>query len=250
MRYLNILFSTYSFVAGIISNIYIPRALRGYLYNFLGRRLLGMGIADFSEIKGTLHDFKNIAEFFSRPITESSRPLGSNIIISPCDGKILETGIVQNNNNLLVKNHIYKINELLDMEKTPQELSKGNFINIYLSPRDYHRFHTPCEGEIFLVKRIKGYCFPVNSWGQKNSKLYATNERCIVGIRKQERVVYMVIVGALAVRSIFLYKKINDKVLKGESLGCFKLGSSIVLLSNIEFNKVVINSKIKARQNI
>lgn len=250
MRYLNPLFYLYSLSAKALSRIYIPVALRSFFYKAFGTVLLGMSKNDLQECDLDIPKFKNISEFFSRPLDPKFRPIGKNKIVSPCDGKVLEKGDVSNGELIRVKGTNYNVAELISEKTMCSKLKKGSYVNIYLSPRNYHRFHAPCDGKITYVQHIPGCCLPVNKLGRSVKDLYSLNERVIVHVSNPEFHICLAIVGAAAVRGIKLFKETGNTVHKGDVLGMFELGSSIVLLTDTNVGSVPINTEVKACSNI
>lgn len=250
MLYLNPIFYIYSLFVWVVSKVYIPAVLRPFVYKFFGEKALKMSSKDFEESGLPLCEFNNISEFFSRPVKTSSRPIGNKNIVSPCDGKIIEQGQIVEGTIIRVKGMNYNTYELLQDATLSSTHNKGSYVNIYLSPMNYHRFHIPCDGKITHIQHIPGCCFPVNDFGRKAEKLYALNERVIVQISNPEFNVCLAIVGAVAVRGIKIFKAFGDTVKKGEALGMFELGSSIVLLTDKNIGGVNINTEVKACSNI
>ncbi len=250
MRYLDPLFCLYSLIIKALSNIYIPRAFRRSLYRTFGSLFLGMDDNDIKECLPDLQGFNSIGEFFSRPLRPGLRPVGDGKLIFPCDGTILESGRVLAGTIVSVKGTTYSVHELLEHEVPLSILNNLNHVNIYLSPRNYHRFHIPCAGKIMYIQHIPGCCLPVNKLGRCEKKLYALNERVIVQISNPEFVVYLAIVGAAAVRGIKIFKAVGDTVSKGDLLGMFELGSSIVVLTDIDVGAVTADHSIIACSNM
>jgi len=209
-----------------------------------------MNPKDFQESGYELYEFCNISEFFSRPVKTSARPVGNKDIVSPCDGKILEQEKVIDGTIIRVKGTSYNLQGLLQDVSLSTKYKNGSYVNIYLSPKDYHRFHVPCDGEITYIQRIPGCCLPVNRLGRKVKNLYALNERVIVQISNAKFSVCLAIVGAAAVRGIKIFKILGDTVHKGDMLGMFELGSSIVLLTDVNIGNIKIETEIKACLNI
>ncbi len=250
MTYLNYLFILYSTIVKAFSAIRIPVLLRHKYFTIFGTLFLKMKKKDFAEIKKPLKEFKNTRDFFSRNIDLNVRPLTDSWISSPCDGLIKESGLIDNETLIRVKGHNYNVKELVLDNELVKSYQKGSYLVIYLSPRNYHRFHLPIDGVIDNIKEIPAMCFPVNNFGTKLVKnLYAVNERIVVNINNKEHKICMIIVGACAVRGIKILKQKGQRVNKGEELGFFELGSSIVLLSNDSdtFKKNLTKLELKAR---
>ncbi|MCX6111837.1 MAG: archaetidylserine decarboxylase [Proteobacteria bacterium] len=217
----------------VVANIGIPRKIRGFVFRSLGKTLLGMTDDDFRLMVKPLSEYKDINDFFTRKIDLKKREIHYHKIISPCEGKVMEYGLVQNNGYLAqVKGINYSLERLILNNSLSAYFKRGSFCNIYLSPRNYHRFHSPCSGTIDYIKHIPGACYPVNDMGQKIPGLYTLNERYIVSIKNSDFRICLAIVGAAAVRRINIFKKPGDVIIKGEMLGMFELGSSIVMISD------------------
>jgi phosphatidylserine decarboxylase len=250
MLYLNPIFCLYSLFVRAASKVYVPTVLRPFVYKSFGKFGLKMSSLDFKESGRELYEFSNISEFFSIPINAKARPIGNKKIVSPCDGKIIEQGKIIEGTIIRVKGTNYCTKELLQDELLSAKHKNGSYINIYLSPKNYHRFHIPCEGKITHIQHIPGYCLPVNKLGRKVNKLYSLNERVIVQISNSEFSVCLAIVGAAAVRGIKIFKVVGDTVHKGDILGMFELGSSIVVLTDTNMSNIKINAEVKACSNI
>ena len=144
-------------------------------------------------------------------------------------------------------------------------------MNFYLSPKDYHRYHAPTDFRITKLIHVPGKLYPVNlKYLKKEFELFVQNERVILEcIDKNEKLFYMVFVGALNVgemvfefepqvetnkdaSDIKVYNYQDIFISKGDCLGYFKMGSTVVMLW--EDNSVVLdnflNQKVKFGQKI
>ncbi|MEI6080085.1 MAG: archaetidylserine decarboxylase [bacterium] len=226
-------FRLYSWVVKAVADIHIPYKMRIFLFRTLGKHLFGMTESDFGLINVPLSSFKTLNEFFTRQVDLKKRPIHFNELISPCEGKVIEYGLVKEGDRLIqAKGISYSLNRLVLSDKVSSNFKEGSFCNIYLSPRNYHRFHSPCSGTIDYVQHICGACYPVNEAGQTIPGLYTLNERYIVSIVNPQFRICLAIIGATAVRGIKLFKKEGDTLIKGEMLGMFQMGSSIIVLSS------------------
>jgi len=228
------MFAFYSSIVKALSKVKIPVHLRkGFFYTF-GKIAMKMRNKDFEQISSPLESFDSISAFFSRKINLELRPLGKEKLVSPCDGVISEYGNINDHNHMIrVKGKSYSLINLLDDRTLSSTYSGGSYVIIYLSPRNYHRFHVPLSGQIQHLKRVEGKCFPVNRLGLfLAGDVYSENARVILEIDGSNIKVCMAIVGACAVRGIKILKHKDDKLEKGEELGWFELGSSIVLVFN------------------
>lgn len=237
MFLINLILRLYTFKVDFMSKIFIPRFFRKYFYTFFGKVFMKMTENDFAIIENNLTTFKNLKEFFIRKIKMNYRPVSNDIFVCPSDGKILEYGNISDDKLVQVKGINYSLLNLVLDKTLCNELKNGSFVSIYLSPRNYHRFHCPCDGLISSIKHIPGYVLPVNKLGLKVSSLYTRNERFIVTFKTLDNtIITLAIVGATAVSKIKLSVQDKQQVKKGDELGYFELGSSIVMISNKKFN--------------
>ena len=259
MRYLYPLFRLYSQVVKAVAAIGIPYKMRNIILRSLGKSLFGMTEADFGLMIKPLSEYATLNDFFTREINLKKREIHNHTIISPCEGRVIGCGPVQNGKDLTqVKGINYSLKDLILNNSIAEQFKNGSFCNIYLSPKNYHRFHVPCSGTIEYIKHIPGACYPVNETGLKIPGLYTLNERYIVVIKNDHARLCMAIVGATAVRRINIFKKHGDTVVKGEMLGMFQMGSSIVMISdkkiftdpNVLMGEIKVLGPIIQRDNI
>lgn len=211
--------------------------------------------------------FSTFNDFFTRKIREKDRFIDQSPhnIISPADGKIIDTGQVRNFTLFSVKGMQTTVEELLGSKEDAKLFENGDFIAVYLSPGDYHRFHTPFDCEIFKAKAIPGKLYPVNSIGIKYvRKLFSVNERLVTFMKTQNGLCAYVKVGAANVGSITVeYDRdlvsnrengIIDRIYsppvflkKGDLLGKFNIGSTIILLFEEGKIQSIINKNDKVK---
>lgn len=169
-------------------------------------------------------------------------------IISPSDSLITECGKIEEEMALQIKGMKYRVIDLIGEKKF--ELENFSFINLYLSPRDYHRFHAPCDLEVLESRYFNGTLLPVNKSSLiKNKNLFLQNERVVLKVKFKfnNEIAYYVAVGALNVGSIVINFEnristnnlLPDQIytyntpisLKaGDEIGRFEMGSTIVLI--------------------
>jgi phosphatidylserine decarboxylase len=223
---------------------------------FVGRYGVNMEEAENSD---TL-SYKSFNAFFTRPLRSGARPLADADFICPVDGAISQFGAIDDHHILQAKGHRFTVSDLVGGDDTlAAQFRHGSFANLYLSPKDYHRLHMPCEGTLTRMIHVPGALFsvnPVTARGVPN--LFARNER-VVCLFESPRFgpFVMVLVGATIVGSMATvwHGVVNSKrtnkvaewnyadqsiVLKqGEEMGRFLLGSTIVMLfkqDTIAFN--------------
>lgn len=216
---------------------------------------------DMSEFKN-YEEYESLNALFTRTL-QNERVLEDDFI-SPCDGKILELGSsfqndLKENIALSIKGTSYSIEGLLKDCVTNCELENGvDYANIYLSPKDYHHYYAPCNMQILSATYVSGALFSVSEAKlAKIANLYVRNERVIVkALIDNQFILWMVFVGALNVGKMkfdfdtsiqtnaanfdFTHTYENLFVQKGQKLGNFELGSTIVLIAqkgNLKWTK-------------
>ncbi len=214
---------------------------------------------NMEEYEQEIEDFKTFNEFFTRRLKEGARSFEAGIA-SPVDGYISEIEKIQEGQLLQVKGRYYSLNDLVDDHFS---FMKGSFATIYLSPADYHRIHAPFEMQIDEVSYIPGDLYSVNDASvHKIDRLFCRNERVVLKGRSDYGAFYFVLVGAIVVGKIKLVfmpfidegeTAVNVKLRKGEELGMFELGSTIImaldneLLTQSEWKK---GNKIRMGQSL
>ena len=200
-------------------------------------------------------------DFFCRSLKDSARTIaaGPTEIASPADGAFSQLGKIEKGRIFQAKGQNFSTLELLGGdEKLAEQFDEGSFATIYLSPKDYHRVHMPIDGTLRNMTHIPGQLFSVNGVTAENvPRLFARNERVSCIFDTEVGPVAMVLVGAMIVASIDTVwhgqvapvgKNVTSinyldqptiHLKKGDEMGRFKLGSTVVLL----FPKDTINWK-------
>jgi phosphatidylserine decarboxylase len=208
---------------------------------------------DMSEAVEPAEGFATFNEFFTRRLRDGLRPIDPDpdVIISPSDGRLDDAGDIDEGRTFVVKGQRYDAAELLGSASDAEQYAGGRYVVVYLSPRDYHRVHSPADGRIHKVRHLPGTLFPVNEFGVKHVPLlFAKNERVAMFLEtEQYGSIAVVMVGAMVVGRITLSfdgpprPSLNGPVVerwydeetlpairKGDELGAFQLGSTVVLL--------------------
>ncbi len=183
--------------------------------------------------------------FFTRPLRPGARVISDDVVVSPADGKLESSGPVESSGRIFVKGRPYEVGELVGGAEEAASFAGGSFAVVYLSPRDYHRVHSPVDGSLRLVRGIPGDLFPVNSIGERHvPRLFAINNRVVMFIDTpglgQVAVIMVgaVIVGRISAKAIdapavppgdHLFEP-GIPLARGDELGTFHLGSTAVLL--------------------
>lgn len=225
---------------------------------------VNMKEAKYAEIS----NYKNFNDFFARSLHEKARPIDQNtsILVHPVDGIISQLGNIQNDIIVQAKNHSYSLEALLAGDyKMAKKFINGKFINFYLEPASYHRVHMPYNGVLRQMIYVPGDLYSVNSLIAKNvPNLFARNERVICLFDSDFGPFVQIMIGALIVGSIetiwhgqvtpprngiikrwswpkfynnYSNQDNNVILLKGQEMGKFKFGSTVI---NLFANKVQI----------
>ncbi len=167
-----------------------------------------------------------------------------DILVSPSDSEIIMDGEIEEEKVYQIKGKEYSLKELIPYET---KLNGGYFVNLYLAPSDYHRFHVPIDMEIVKATYIPGELKSVNPRVLEKELVFPKNKRIVLRCRdSKNRCFYFVAVGAMCVGKIimnfderlqkdykeittFEYEKNPIKLKKGDELGRFEFGSSILL---------------------
>lgn len=195
--------------------------------------------------------YKSFNDFFTRPLKPDVRPLADAAFLSPVDGAISQLGPIDDHHIVQAKGHRFTTTELVGGDAAlAARFRHGRFANLYLSPRDYHRLHMPCDGRLMRMIYVPGALYsvnPVTARGVPN--LFARNERVICQFASPQHGPFaMVLVGATIVGSIattwhgvvnakrhgriseWAYHDRSITLRQGEEMGRFLLGSTIVML--------------------
>jgi phosphatidylserine decarboxylase len=228
-------------------------------------KLMGLNMNEFDSSKS----YKSLTALFTRKLLKDrDYSKEENDFISPCDSLVTECGQLEKNFSLQIKGMYYKCDELLGenfTEEEKQSIYNGEFINFYLSPKDYHRYHIPTDLQILRAVHIPGKLYPVNIPSlNKRANLFVENERVVLMCETpQKKKIFIVLVGALNVgvmrvsfepkiktnanayeSSVYNYENLHVK--KGLDFGCFEMGSTIVVLSQ----KDTLKLKVKSGENV
>jgi phosphatidylserine decarboxylase len=195
--------------------------------------------------------YKSFNDFFTRALKEGARPLADADLICPVDGTVSQFGRIDHDQILQAKGHRYSTTALVGGDEAlAARFHDGSFATLYLSPKDYHRIHMPCEGTLTRMIHVPGTLFSVNPTTARGVPgLFARNERvvCVFDSPKVGTFVLTLvgatIVGSMAtvwhgavrlprVRRVREWQYADRSVLlrQGEEMGRFLLGSTIVLL--------------------
>lgn len=223
-------------VQGLINNTYVG--------------LMGLDMSDFND-RST---YKSLNALFTRKLREDRKFSKRKAeFISPCDSYISECGDLNDEDALQIKGMRYDVHSLVGDKFSDEEkniVNNGKFINFYLSPKDYHRYHIPTDLQVLKAVHIPGKFYPVNISSLKmRVNLFIENERVVLLCESTNgKRFYMVLVAALNVGvmqvsfepniktnsshlepTLYEYEDLHLK--KGDDFGCFEMGSTIVIIA-------------------
>ena len=199
--------------------------------------------------------YRTFNHFFTRTLKPSERPIAAeaNAIASPVDGAVSQAGPIRDGRIFQAKGQSFTAQELLGgSAERAKPFENGSFATIYLSPRDYHRIHTPLDGTLREMVHVPGRLFSVNQMTVRSvPRLFARNERVVTIFETPAGPMALVMVAAIFVSGMetvwsgvvtpgprskirtWQYgtpKGSNVSLKKGEELGRFNMGSTVILL--------------------
>lgn len=189
-------------------------------------------------------------DFFTRALRDGVRPLAHADFVCPVDGAVIQCGAIEGEQLLQAKGHRYSTRALLGGDGAlAAQFDDGQYVSLYLSPRDYHRIHMPCDGRLVRMVHVPGHLFSVNPRTVRGVPgLFARNERVVCHFESARGPFAMVLVGATIVGSIATVWhgvvnppregvvrdwRYDDEVITlqlGQEMGRFLLGSTVILL--------------------
>jgi phosphatidylserine decarboxylase len=194
--------------------------------------------------------YASFNDFFTRALKPGARPLAVADYLCPVDGAISQFGPISADQIFQAKGHSYSTTALVGGDATlAAQFQDGSFATLYLSPRDYHRIHMPCDGSLRRMIYVPGDLFSVNPTTARGVPgLFARNERVVCVFDSAEGPFVLTLVGATIVGSMatvwhgqvnpprspqiceWQYEAAQVSLKKGEEMGRFLLGSTVVML--------------------
>lgn len=209
---------------------------------------------DMSEAKkANFSDYESFNQFFIRELKDDARKINENptVLCLPADGRVSQIGHIDDERLLQAKGHFFSLSDLLaGDEELVNTFKNGEFATIYLSPRDYHRVHMPCDATLRKMIYVPGDLFSVNPFlAEHVPNLFARNERVICVFDTAFGPMVQILVGATITASmstvwagvinpprtgeikVWTYQGDNAiKLTKGQEMGAFQLGSTVINL--------------------
>ena len=234
-------------LAGTLGRLRLPRwLLRPAMRAFAARYRVDL------EECADLSSFPTFGEFFARPLRPGLRPVapGERVVVSPVDGVVSEAGVAVEGALVQAKGIGYTAAALLGDAALARRFQGGPYLTVYLSPRDYHRIHFPLGGGVTGWRYLPGRLWPVNPASVRTVPgLFAANERLVTLLDTPAGACAVVAVGATVVGRVHATYDpgvpVTDRagaraqardyasplaVEKGQQLGAFELGSTVILL--------------------
>ncbi len=262
--------SAISQIFGKFANKEFPTKIQTFI-NSTYVKLMGLDMSEFDYPSS----YKTLNALFTRKL-KKDRKFSTNPddFISPCDSWISECGDLDKDYALQIKGMQYKCDDFIGENFTQEEkniIHDGKFINHYLSPKDYHRYHMPCNVKVLKTVHIPGKFYPVNIPSlKKRINLFIENERVVIMCETQSnKIFFMVLVSALNVGvmqvsfepriktnadaqicSVYEYESLYLN--KGDDFGCFEMGSTIIILAQKDMLelKIDMDDHVKYAQTI
>jgi phosphatidylserine decarboxylase len=195
-------------------------------------------------------NYASFNEFFTRALRPGVRPLAVADLVCPVDGAISQFGAIRHDQIFQAKGHDYSTTALVGGDASlAAQFQDGHFATLYLSPKDYHRIHMPCDGRLLRMIHVPGDLFSVNPTTARGVPgLFARNERVVCVFESQRGPFVLMLVGATIVGSMatvwhgvvnpprvaqareWSYAGPSVQLKQGAEMGRFLLGSTVVML--------------------
>ena len=228
---------------------------------------------DLSESERPLEGFDSFNAFFTRKLKPGLRPFApeKEAVLSPVDGTLGEFGKIRKEKLIQSKGLDYRLQDLILDPGRVAKYDEGLFITLYLAPHNYHRIHSIADSEVLEFAYIPGDLWTVSPLGVKKvPELFARNERLVTYLETEYGECAIVKVGATVVGKIRVKyhqqvtnlrdgeKKIVKldlpwQVKRGEEIGLFELGSSVICLfsrGQVELDDLQIGKPVRFGQSL
>ena len=233
----------------------------GWLTQFAIRKFVAKyGVNMAEALNPDITSYASFNDFFTRALTPDARPLAQAAYVCPVDGAISQFGAIDGDQIFQAKGHSYTTRALVGGDTTlAAEFDGGHFATLYLSPKDYHRIHMPCDGTLRRMIYVPGDLFSVNpATALAVPGLFARNERVVCVFDTVRGPFVLTLVGATIVGSMattwhgvvnpprtseireWTYALGDVKLKQGDEMGRFLLGSTVVMLwpdETLRFNE-------------
>ena len=234
---------------------FVASPQRGWVTTEIIRRFVAKyGVNMDEALQSDIASYKSFNDFFTRALKPDARPLADADLICPVDGAISQFGAIEHDQIFQAKGHHYSTTAVVGGDAAlAAQFQNGSFATIYLSPKDYHRIHMPCDGRLTRMIYVPGDLFSVNPTTARGVPgLFARNERVVCVFESARGPVVLILVGATIVGSMatvwhgvvnpprgrvvreWFYPASPEQpaiaLKQGEEMGRFLLGSTVVML--------------------
>ena len=233
---------------------------RGWVTTEIIRRFVAKYQVNMDEaLDSDIASYPTFNAFFTRALKPGARPLAEADLVCPVDGAISQFGTIDKDQIFQAKGHSYSTTAVLGGNPAlAAQFEGGHFATIYLSPKDYHRIHMPCDGQLTRMIYVPGELFSVNPTTARGVPgLFARNERVVCLFDSPQGAFALILVGATIVGSMatpwagvinpprsaevreWVYPAGQVSLKKGDEMGRFLLGSTVVMLfpkNPLQFN--------------
>lgn len=213
---------------------------------------LWQNLADLNLHEAEKSSFDSLGDCFTRALKQGARPIDPDAdFVSPCDGILGASGLIEQGTLLQIKGMPYHLSELLLDAQEAAVLEGFRYLTVRITASMYHRLHSPCDLQVSSIQWITGDCWNVNPIALKRvQKLFCRNHRAILRTQNQQGEtcvivpVAAVLVGALRLHALGQVVNQNTAPFKrlakdipgpiaphqGQELGWFEHGSTVVML--------------------
>ncbi|NML84871.1 archaetidylserine decarboxylase [Polaromonas sp.] len=234
---------------------YVAGRERGWVTTEIIRRFVAKYQVNMGEaLNSDIASYPTFNDFFTRALKPGARPLADAELICPVDGAISQFGAIEHDQIFQAKGHRFSTTAVVGGDATlSAQYQDGSFATIYLSPKDYHRIHMPCDGRLRRMIYVPGDLFSVNPVTARGVPgLFARNERVVCVFESARGPFVLILVGATIVGSMATvwHGVVNPprggavrewrypasaeqpavELKQGDEMGRFLLGSTVVLL--------------------
>ncbi|MET3504892.1 phosphatidylserine decarboxylase [Halalkalibacter oceani] len=215
----------------------LSRILRAFSRSKISRRLIPSFIKTYQlnekEMGRPVSEYTHLHDLFIRTLKPGARPVDPDpkSVISPVDGAIAQAGQLEENTSFSVKGQMYTVAEMLGGQEEAARYRDGLYIILYLSPKDYHRIHSPVDGLVRKQWSLGGRSYPVNEAGLRYGRRpLSRNYRMITELQVADKHLAIVKVGAMNINTIEWTHR-STEIKKGDEIAYFSFGSTVVLLA-------------------
>jgi phosphatidylserine decarboxylase len=232
--------------AGTVANLRAGPLTQALIRRFIAA--YGVNMEEAADPR--VESYASFNEFFTRPLRVGVRPIADVPFVCPVDAAISQFGPIEHDQIFQAKGHSYSSTALVGGDAAlARQFDHGHFATLYLAPKDYHRIHMPCDGRLLRMIYVPGDLFSVNPVTARHVPgLFARNERVVCVFDTAWGPFVNVLVGATIVGSVattwhgvvnpprtrepreWRYEDQNIVLRKGQEMGRFLLGSTVVML--------------------